>query len=405
MTPGKGRAEDAPGDREPTRNDPDRVPALREEALTGGRVTAGVVRLGDTVRRPGGPRSDFVHELLRHLAAVGFNGAPRSLGTDERGRDVLSYLPGDVPDDLGFFSDEQLASAFELLRAFHDATSNSKLSLDAEVVCHGDVSPCNTVFRAGKPVALIDFDTAAPGRRIEDLAYGLFLWLDLGNEDIRLDEQRRRLRLATTAYGRSGDADLVTEIGRQVALTAARLRTQGRESAAWWDQMHHWLGVHRAELSCHSSTRPPLEIAVAKPEAYESILELHREAGWPGTHVDGEVWAAYEAGQLVGSAQFIELEPALVLVDAIVVRASARDQGTGAELMRTMLATRPADWWLECRLERVPFYQRLDFRLVDEAEVPAIVKARVGGNPSRPQHFLLRSTIARDDGSTPSSFA
>jgi ribosomal protein S18 acetylase RimI-like enzyme len=142
-----------------------------------------------------------------------------------------------------------------------------------------------------------------------------------------------------------------------------------------------------------SHTRSTLEIAPAGPQAHESILALHGEAGWPGTHVDGEVWAAREARQLVGSIQLVALGPALVLVDAVVVRANARNQGIGAELMRTVMATRAAHWWLECRLERVAFYQRLGFVLVNESEVPAIVKARVGGNRARQQRFLYASTI------------
>ena len=40
-----------------------------------------------------------IHEaaLLDHLERVGFSGAPRYLGSDERGREVLSYIPGEAP--------------------------------------------------------------------------------------------------------------------------------------------------------------------------------------------------------------------------------------------------------------------------------------------------------------------
>jgi N-acetylglutamate synthase-like GNAT family acetyltransferase len=109
--------------------------------------------------------------------------------------------------------------------------------------------------------------------------------------------------------------------------------------------------------------------------------------------VDGEVWTARLEGQLVGSVQLIELEPTLVLVDAIVVRADARNQGIGDELMRTVLATRATHWWLECRLERVAFYERLGFVVEDQADVPSIVKVRVGSNHARQQQFLHTSTI------------
>ena len=48
------------------------------------------VRVGDTVRRPAGSSGESVRNLLLHLEAVGFDGAPRYLGTDEQGREVLS---------------------------------------------------------------------------------------------------------------------------------------------------------------------------------------------------------------------------------------------------------------------------------------------------------------------------
>jgi len=63
-------------------------------ALDGGRQTTGIVRIGDTVRRPLHRNSEFVHALLRHLEAVGFDGAPRLLGIDEHGREILSFIEG-----------------------------------------------------------------------------------------------------------------------------------------------------------------------------------------------------------------------------------------------------------------------------------------------------------------------
>ena len=147
-----------------------------EVPLTGGRLTAGVVRVGDTTRRPSGPHSAFVSRLLRHLEAVGFDGAPRALGVDERGRDVLTFVDGWVPPNLDHFPDGTLVAAARLLRRFHDATAGSELAAGHEVVCHNDASPCNAVFVAARPVALIDFDHAAPGARQRDVAYAGWLW-------------------------------------------------------------------------------------------------------------------------------------------------------------------------------------------------------------------------------------
>jgi hypothetical protein len=74
--------------------------AAGETGLTGGRLTPGVVQVGDTARRPTSPPFAFVHELLRHLEWAGFTAAPRFLGIDRRGREILSYLDGQVPDNL-----------------------------------------------------------------------------------------------------------------------------------------------------------------------------------------------------------------------------------------------------------------------------------------------------------------
>jgi hypothetical protein len=69
---------------------------LPEEPLTGGNVSVGAVRVGDTVRRPANPWSASIDALLIHLERVGFEGAPRALGYDESGRQVLSFVEGYV---------------------------------------------------------------------------------------------------------------------------------------------------------------------------------------------------------------------------------------------------------------------------------------------------------------------
>jgi GNAT superfamily N-acetyltransferase len=134
-----------------------------------------------------------------------------------------------------------------------------------------------------------------------------------------------------------------------------------------------------------------LQIARAVPGEYPPILALHREAGWPGTHVDGEVWVMREAGGIAGSVQLLELAPCLLLIDAAVVRADARGRGLGTQLLGAVLATRTADWWLECREERIAFYERLGFRVAPADAVPEPVAVRIGGNATRRQFFLHRA--------------
>jgi Ser/Thr protein kinase RdoA (MazF antagonist) len=219
---------------------------MSEVPLRGGRITPGVVRVGDTVRRPTNANSEFVHELLLHLERVGFEGAPRFLGIDSEGREILSYREGTVPENLSpDYSDEVLTAAGGLLRRYHDAVAGSELAAKAETVCHNDVSPVNFVFVDGLPVGLIDFDAAVPGPRIRDLAYGLFLWLDLGYDGLPLDEQGRRTRVFFAAYGLSEPpAYLVDEIlarQRERAPTAPG----GPGAVRWWNAQADWLEQNR----------------------------------------------------------------------------------------------------------------------------------------------------------------
>src|SRR5262249_50614643 len=88
-----------------------------EVPLLGGMSTPGVVRVGDTVRRPQNANSDYVHELLLHLERCGFDGAPRYLGVDDRGREILTFIEGFAPPHNGFrLTEEAVRAGARLVR-------------------------------------------------------------------------------------------------------------------------------------------------------------------------------------------------------------------------------------------------------------------------------------------------
>jgi aminoglycoside phosphotransferase (APT) family kinase protein len=170
-----------------------------ETPLPGGRWTAGVVKVGDTVRRPSSPASAYVADLLGHVHDAGFHGCPRYLGRDDLGRDVFSYIEGDVVARWRRFEDAEVHAAARLLRQWHDATRGFRGS---GVVCHHDPGPNNAVFAAGRPVAWIDFDFAARADPIEDVAYLAWSLYISGRRDRGpAAEQARQVRLLTDAYG------------------------------------------------------------------------------------------------------------------------------------------------------------------------------------------------------------
>ena len=214
-----------------------------EIPLRGGRVTQRIVRIGDTVRRPQTVNSTFVRGLLHHLAASGFGAAPTHLGLDEQGRDVLTYIDGDVPADLSLHGDQTLCRAAILIRRFHDLSAALVTTPAAgiEVVCHNDLSPCNFVFRDGVPAALIDFDAAAPGSRVHDLGYAAWLWLDVGSPEIAGAEQQRRLTLFLSAYGIGDSAAVVAAmLTRQAMLVEEGCRLGGAAMAKWAADCSQW---------------------------------------------------------------------------------------------------------------------------------------------------------------------
>ncbi|MEU6203634.1 phosphotransferase [Micromonospora musae] len=176
------------------------------EPLPGGFI-AEVLRVGDSVRRTAPAGDDFVAALLAHLARAGTDLAPRHLGTDEHGRQVLSYVEGRVPwrdrEDPAYFADPALVALAGLIRRLHDACAGSPLAGAAETVCHGDLSPKNTVYRdtpdGPLPIAFLDWDRAGPGRRIEDVAFAGWHWAQLG-DGADPAELTRRCALLCDAY-------------------------------------------------------------------------------------------------------------------------------------------------------------------------------------------------------------
>ena len=190
-----------------------------EVPLGGGWVTSGVVRVGDTVRRPQSSNAAFVHRLLRDLEELGFDAAPRLLGIDEDGREILTFIEGEVPSDCRalVWDDTSLRAIGQLLRRYHDATARSALRGDSEVVGHNDFGPWNLVWKGGLPIAIIDFDNAAPGTRMDDLGYAAWKHLNLGLIELPVAEQSRRLTALVHAYGAHVDDELLLAIERAQA--------------------------------------------------------------------------------------------------------------------------------------------------------------------------------------------
>jgi hypothetical protein len=207
-----------------------------EIRLDGGNV-GGAVRVGDTVRRTGGPWTPSVHALLEHLAGRDFGGSPRPLGIDEQGREVLTFLAGETvgsarPWPGWVYAEGTLIQVAHWLRGLHDAVADFIPPAAAVwrmggqwapglIIGHNDAAPYNAVWREGKLAGFFDWDMAGPVPAARDVAFAAFSWVPLHADHVVAWEgftdfmgRPRRLQLFLEEYGWTGPTSAFLEVAR-----------------------------------------------------------------------------------------------------------------------------------------------------------------------------------------------
>lgn len=195
----------------------------------------GATRIGRTVRRPTGPWTPAVHELLTYLHDNGLRGIPRLHGIDDEGREILEYVEGrGVPIDREIVLDSVLTEAVVWLRDFHDLVEGFRPSepvvwrggerelADGEIICHHDPGAYNWIIQSGHFVAMIDWDMAGPGRPIEDLAFLAWTAIPLYRE-IPVEDVVRRLDLLVEAYGEWGPMTVLDAVVTRMSAASDRI--------------------------------------------------------------------------------------------------------------------------------------------------------------------------------------
>jgi aminoglycoside phosphotransferase (APT) family kinase protein len=251
-------------------------------------MTQGIARRGGQLLRPTGSWSGAVHEFLRHLESAGFNGAPRVLGTDGE-REILTFIDGDVPVDPQWQpgrghrlpayarSEAALTAAAGLVRQLHDGARGYRPAHSdyrfqprppraGEIVSHGDLGPWNTVYRAGVPVAFIDWDAAGPVESLVDLAAAAWAFVPLAPPE-RLSEAGFdpvpdigiRLRLFVDAYGVTNPPAILPALQRCQLLATERIKYAPVSAAEAADALEH----QAHELRWLHSINAHLEAALA----------------------------------------------------------------------------------------------------------------------------------------------
>ncbi|WP_041060208.1 phosphotransferase [Jeotgalibacillus campisalis] len=228
-----------------------------ETLLTGGNMTNVYLAEG-TVRRELNENSANIHLLLQHLEHKKYPYSPRFRGIDEKGREILSFIEGEAgnyPLKHRMWSDESLTKIAQMQRSFHDAVEDFEFTSDwlplegtpdpKEMICHNDLAVYNIIFDAEKPVGIIDFDIAAPGPRIWDMAYTLYTCVPLSrfylaesgeacfyNDKMDKNNRKRRIDLFFKAYGVEKPADLMEIICLRLEALHNMIETKAEDGEA-----------------------------------------------------------------------------------------------------------------------------------------------------------------------------
>ena len=230
-----------------------------EIPLTGGRITKGVVKKGNQVLRPLCSNSAFVHDVLKWLEKKGVDLAPKFIGITDDRREIISFLDGTSPDNIGWFSDNQIHEAGKSIKRLHDGLSDFPGCTDGKTVCHNDLSPCNFMFLYDLPYAVFDWDASTIDDPINDIAYAIWLWLDIGNDStydngfgpITPSVIGKRAKIILDAYELERDKRdiLISKIFEQMQRVSISTKQENRMDAhEWANNCEKWLKKYQAEI-------------------------------------------------------------------------------------------------------------------------------------------------------------
>ena len=184
------------------------------------------IRRGSTVHRPARGNTEFTQRLLSHLEDSGAGWSPRALGFDEEGREVVTWIPGEVATSGEEVDMTELA---RIVRDLHDLTNG--LVAGFECVIHDDLQPRNTIVRERRPVGLIDWEQARPGRRVEDVANLCWSFAEPTPDGDR-EHVAQQWRSVVDAYGLDEREAVVSTVLSRMAVCAEDIEREPARGSA-----------------------------------------------------------------------------------------------------------------------------------------------------------------------------
>lgn len=217
---------------------------------------ADVVRIGDEVHKQRGPWWDATRQVLQYLEQSGYSLSPRVQGESETTVE-LSYIEGEtIPAGLDESVDNEFLQRLGVeLRELHDTLSGFRLDHGTEcvpwpilppganILCHNDVSPWNTVVRHRDISGFIDWDLVSYATREWELAWMCWRWAPIypfaeptpANAEIQAERCCTLLR----AYGLDALdlTDFVSLIDRRMECSLEAVEQLGAQGVPGFDRL------------------------------------------------------------------------------------------------------------------------------------------------------------------------
>ena len=163
----------------------------------------------------------------------------------------ISYLEGQTWLSSGSgLSDDLLVQAASAIRSYHDITAGSTLAQGHEIVAHHELGPHNTIFQENRLIGFIDWDDAAPGTRLRDLANAVYNYVDVSHWANQIaDEQARRIQLMCAAYGWDDPIALINDFEADLQQALRNHEQAGRTGAIKvFEEEVSWMRQRAQEL-------------------------------------------------------------------------------------------------------------------------------------------------------------
>lgn len=180
----------------------------------------GVLRTGNTVRRPAKPWSGNIAAFVRHLDGQGlpverFEGFCADTGEElwQFGKGELVH-PGPWSDDALFEVGALAARLHRGALSFHPETGQAapwylrEIGKNPKIWCHGDIAPWNMLTENGRPTLLVDWEFSGPLDPMVELSRICWLFCQLHDDDLMdlhhlpdAAHRAKQVRMVCDGYG------------------------------------------------------------------------------------------------------------------------------------------------------------------------------------------------------------